>query len=47
MWSNVSDWWSQPFKQDMNAPHWAAFIGLIAVSLVVWGIVLRHIAKAA
>lgn len=46
MLSNLKSWWGQPFSVDMSAPQWAAFLGLLIVILIVWGIVLRHIERA-
>lgn len=47
MLDNLKSWWGKPFSQDMSAPQWGAFVGLLIVILGVWGIIIRHIERAA
>jgi len=38
-----SDWLKRPFSQDMDAQHWAMFIGFFLVLMILWKYVLAHI----
>lgn len=45
MWDNFKAWLNQPFDTGMNVVHWWAFVGLILVIFILWGIVMRHITE--
>jgi hypothetical protein len=44
--AKLSEWYGQPFRSDMDALGWFAFIGLLIAISVLWHIVLGHIAKS-
>ena len=41
--NTFKEWLSKPFSQDMDAYHWALFIGFFLVLMVLWRQVLQHI----
>ena len=43
MISSLKAWWNKPYSDDMSAPQWFAFFGLIIVISVLWGLLLREI----
>jgi hypothetical protein len=38
-----NEWLKRPFSQDMDAQHWALFIGFFLVLMVFWRYILSHI----
>lgn len=47
MWSNFTEWLSQPYSDDMSALDWFYFLGLLIVLSAMWAILLGHIRKLA
>ena len=43
MLSSFQSWLQSPFQGSMDALHWFLFIGLIIVSFVLWGMVMKVI----
>ncbi len=43
IYSGFSDFIASPYKSDMNAPRWIAFIGLLILAFIFWSIVLHHL----
>ena len=43
MWSQFLAWLAMPFKTDMSAQRWFAFVGLLIAILIVWSYVLREL----
>lgn len=37
------DWFNAPFRQPLDAIHLFLGVGLVLLSLIVWGRVLQHI----
>lgn len=45
MMENVKDWLKQPFNVEMDAAHWALFLGLLLVFAGLWHRVLKHLGE--
>lgn len=43
MLNTLSSWFNQPYAPNMSAKGWFAMVGLILVSLMLWGMVLRRL----
>lgn len=43
VFSSIHDWAKQPFQTQMDAWHWALFVGLILVLSFTWHLVLRDL----
>lgn len=39
------DWLTQPFRVEMDAVHWAMFIGLMLVIIILWNRILSHMGE--
>ena len=39
-------WLDHPFRADMSAQRWLAFVGLLLAILVFWRIILSHLESA-
>lgn len=37
------EFFAQPFRSDMSALHWFAFIAFVVLCLAIQGMLLRHI----
>jgi hypothetical protein len=45
-WKGIKNFLDRPFGADMDFIDWFMFIGLILVIMIIWHIILRHIAEA-
>lgn len=45
-WNGVKGFLDRPFEADMDFIDWFMFIGLLLVIVVLWTIILRHVAEA-
>ena len=45
MIENVKEWLSHPFSMEMNAWHWALFLGFLLVVAGLWQRVLAHMGE--
>jgi hypothetical protein len=43
MIEDFTNWLSRPFAEDQSATRWFMFVGLILVSLVMWGVIIHDI----
>jgi hypothetical protein len=43
MMQDFKMWLASPFAADMSALHWFYFVGLLLLTLFVWGLIFRHI----
>lgn len=46
MLNSFQQWLSQPYAPNMSAKGWFAMVGLILISLMLWGMVLRRLEAA-
>lgn len=46
VWTNFKEFLDAPFKGEMDFIDWFMFVGLLLVIMIVWNIILRHIAEA-
>lgn len=46
MWEDFKAFLSQPYKsENMDAGDWFLFLGLLIVIIILWRIILLHIAR--
>lgn len=45
MIQTFQEWLKEPFQLDMDAAHWAAFLGFLIVVAALWGRVLSHMGE--
>ena len=45
-WENFKEFLDHPYKDGMDFIDWFLLIGLILVFLIIWNIILKHIAEA-
>ncbi len=45
MLSTFQSWLARPFSTDQDALHWFLFVGLILVTMILWGMVLRIVGE--
>lgn len=46
MWDDFKAFMSQPYRsEDMDAGDWFLFLGLILAIMVLWRVILLHIAR--
>lgn len=43
MWQHFKDWYASPFRADMSATGWFAFLTLLIVIAAMQGFILQHI----
>ena len=41
--TEMHDWSKKPYQSDMSALHWALFIGLLMVAVILWRQVIHFI----
>ena len=46
IWDKAKDWYSHPFKSDMDTKGWFLFIGLIVILMILWRMILSHLFEA-
>jgi hypothetical protein len=40
------EWIKEPYKTDMDAQHWFAFVGLLIMIMFLWRFILSHLRGA-
>lgn len=45
-WGHFKDFLDKPFSGDMDFIDWFMFIGLLLVIMIMWNIILKHLAEA-
>jgi hypothetical protein len=46
-WTTFKAWYARPFDQGMTATQWFIFAGLLIVIMILWRLILSHIAEIA
>lgn len=44
-WENFKTWYAKPFDEGMTATHWFLFVGLLLIIMILWRLILSHIAE--
>lgn len=45
VWDDTKKWAAQPFRVDMSALEWFAFVGFLIVVMILWRIILNHVTE--
>jgi|GEM_PF-2960628 len=40
--TNIKNWATSPFSQQMDLTHWFLFTGLIIVAIILWTLILKE-----
>lgn len=43
MFQGIKDWYTSPYRSDMDVKRWFLFVGLLLVILAVWKIIVSHL----
>ena len=45
-WGHFKEFLDKPFSSSMDFIDWFMFIGLLLIIMILWNIILKHIAEA-
>jgi hypothetical protein len=43
VWAAFTAWFAAPFRQPLDAIHLFLGVGLVILSIIIWGRILQHI----